>query len=789
MLSIKNNQDKLDFSISCGGNMRDSDGNFIPVRIEEHSAQLSKNRGAAYQKAFSRGLINVLSCTTTMEMGIDLGDLSCIYLTNLPPDIANYRQRAGRAGRRAGSTAYVLTMLGTQQYSDNYFFEHAEKMLFAPVRPPRIYLENPVYRARHLRAEALHQFLQWNQNQLLDKIEPDGGQNVECKAERTAYFFHGVFSSYDRQRHHYCISTVFHPLKKRLSAWLAENPQVPRLDQDLNYDPAKDLVWQLTEGTECPLPQQDRNNPEEVRKLGGIREIEHGGLTCSLDEKLKQFLQCLGINNEPHSGDCVGKDAHAYLQNDQTITQLCTNKILPKYGFPVDLIKLRANDADGFTSETSELQRSRDIGIYEYAPGMQVAVDKRIIESEKPLIFMDGRFQAATPERSQWFQCSNKYCKQVYTDVRTECAICHAQCNAFSVTRPDAFRAKRARFVSVDGYINQEKGTPYLATTSDFNYGEMKEVIPGALRTTLIRGGEIIFLNRGKEERGFEWESDRDAEGNQQQIGPAALYQKINTDVVYWALPNNIQWSWETQGQEADMERRIKAIRSAAEALQIAITKVLQIRDSEIRTFLRNDNRVQGPLGIVIFDTTPGGSGILSNLVISDEVDDAANNRRRSIIAEIIKTAIEICRGCSCNADFDPNLKPVHINEWLNDRNGKRPSASCYKCLRSYQNQYFHDSLDRFDAMVVLRTMLPENQLDTLINLPEENPVPTARQETPEADAESPDQTALPELPDGFIPMQEEYEPIGARCFMRNGQIIVFSANDRRENILGIEEE
>ena len=730
---------------------------------------------AAYQRAFSRGLINVLSCTTTMEMGIDLGDLSCIYLTNLPPDVSNYRQRAGRAGRRAGSTAYVLTMLGTQKYSDNYYFEHAEEMLFAPVRPPRIYLENPVYRARHLRAEALHLFLQWNQNRgALAKIAPAGGQDVECKAARTAYFFHGVISSYDRVGHHYRISTVFHPLKERLAAWLAENPQVPRLDQDLNYDPAKDLVWQLTEGTTCPLPLGDRDNPEKVRELGGIREIEPGGLTCSLDEKLRDFLQNLlqnrhGINdplpNNNLVGRVVGRDAHAYLQNDQTITQLCTNKILPKYGFPVDLIELQANDADGFTSETNELQRSRDIGIYEYAPGMQVAVDKRIIESEKPLIFVDGTFQAATPENHQWSQCSNKYCKQVYTDGSATCPICHAQCNAFSVTRPDAFRAKRARFVGVDGYINQEKGTPYLATTSDFNYNGMTAVIEGngaAMKTTLIRGGEIIFLNRGRGDEGFQWRPDDDGNqqqnGNQQQIGPSALYQKINTDVVYWALPDNIRWTWETQGQMVNMkdrmERRIKAIRSAAEALQIAITKVLQIRDSEIRTFLKNDNRPYGPLGIVIFDTTPGGSGILSNLVISNEVDAAANARRRSKIAEIIKTAIEICRGCTCNAEYDSNWRPVHINEWLNDPNEKRPSASCYKCLRSYKNQYFHDSLDRFDAMAVLRAMIPEDRLDELINQPEGNPVPAARQEIRGADPVQPQTTAAAAVTNnGFIPL------------------------------------
>ena len=73
----------------------------IPIRIEEHTAQIAKKRGAAYQKAFASGLVNVLSCSTTFEMGVDLGDLTCVFLANLPPAVANYRQRAGRpaAGR------------------------------------------------------------------------------------------------------------------------------------------------------------------------------------------------------------------------------------------------------------------------------------------------------------------------------------------------------------------------------------------------------------------------------------------------------------------------------------------------------------------------------------------------------------------------------------------------------------------------------------------------------------------------------------------------------------------
>ena len=70
-----------------------------PLRIKEHTAQLSKDQQKNYQQAFIDKKINALSCSTTFEMGVDLGDLETVYLRDVPPSPANYVQRAGRAGR------------------------------------------------------------------------------------------------------------------------------------------------------------------------------------------------------------------------------------------------------------------------------------------------------------------------------------------------------------------------------------------------------------------------------------------------------------------------------------------------------------------------------------------------------------------------------------------------------------------------------------------------------------------------------------------------------------------
>ena len=57
----------------------------LPARIEEHTAQLSSERAREIQSDFVAGRVNVLSCTTTFELGVDVGDLRAIFMRNVPP--------------------------------------------------------------------------------------------------------------------------------------------------------------------------------------------------------------------------------------------------------------------------------------------------------------------------------------------------------------------------------------------------------------------------------------------------------------------------------------------------------------------------------------------------------------------------------------------------------------------------------------------------------------------------------------------------------------------------------
>src|SRR5690606_10825123 len=75
----------------------------------EHSGQLSREKLHQIETNFNTGRLNILNCSTTMEMGVDISDISAVINNNVPPQAANYLQRIGRAGRRFENKVLALT--------------------------------------------------------------------------------------------------------------------------------------------------------------------------------------------------------------------------------------------------------------------------------------------------------------------------------------------------------------------------------------------------------------------------------------------------------------------------------------------------------------------------------------------------------------------------------------------------------------------------------------------------------------------------------------------------------
>lgn len=143
----------------------------VAIIAGEHTAQLNASqsdevfsKGEEHELLFQdvdpgvpspgeqpRAAIDVLSCTTTMEVGIDIGTLSGVALRNMPPSRASYQQRAGRAGRRGNAVATVIAF-GSADSHDEHYFAEPDAMIRGAVVDPVLTLDNTEITRRHVTA-------------------------------------------------------------------------------------------------------------------------------------------------------------------------------------------------------------------------------------------------------------------------------------------------------------------------------------------------------------------------------------------------------------------------------------------------------------------------------------------------------------------------------------------------------------------------------------------------------------------------------------------------------------
>jgi superfamily II DNA/RNA helicase len=117
----------------------------------EHTGQVKNEDRQEREELFRAGKIGALYCSPTMELGIDISDLSVVHMRNVPPNPANYAQRSGRAGR-SGQGALVFTYCASGSPHDRHYFTHKEQMVAGAVAAPQLDLCNEELLRSHINA-------------------------------------------------------------------------------------------------------------------------------------------------------------------------------------------------------------------------------------------------------------------------------------------------------------------------------------------------------------------------------------------------------------------------------------------------------------------------------------------------------------------------------------------------------------------------------------------------------------------------------------------------------------
>ncbi|MBQ9057874.1 MAG: DEAD/DEAH box helicase [Atopobiaceae bacterium] len=616
----------------------------LPIKIEEHTAQLSTSSAREIQSGFIKGEVNVLSCTTTFELGVDVGDLRSIFMRNVPPTTANYTQRAGRVGRRAGMPGYAITFARLRPH-DVAFYKNPVSMITGATRVPVCYLENEQIARRHIFAVALSEFFREEGNTNKSKLYND-------------------FLSLDSENpqgltevHQYLMS---HPEKveEQLDSLFKDNTV---LTQMLGIE---DWGWinSLT-GQECIGAN------EGMGRLTRTHLIKHSDYERVMD----------GIRRADGRGDNKSVKslygAKERLEQEKTIAILADGGVLPKYGFPTDLVELHLPSSSGFSGDGYlQLQRGMRQAVREYAPGAEIVAGKKLWKSvgiRRPKgqdLIIRNYGKCPHCEAFAW-PIEN------YSD-EYKCQVCDNPVNL-----------KRRMLIPSFGFEGEEqtKGIglhrPRAKGYTEVHFSQhwpleavakSIEFCGGRIGSRYAGNAELCLVNNASN-RGFHVCSYCGAASTDGKNIQHRYFCPQDSSKPWITRYNALGASFTSDVLELSFEmdypvtKDIEAWESVMWAVFAAASQMLEIPETELGGTMYIDSR--GNRSIMIYDNVPGGAGHAKQLF--EEVPN------------LIERAYKIVSECTCGEE-----------------------TCCYGCIANYYNQARQHVLSRGSAVEILKVLL-----------------------------------------------------------------------------------
>ena len=624
----------------------------------EHTGQVSADRREARERSFNSGELSILFCSPTMELGVDIKDLSVVHMRNVPPTPANYAQRSGRAGR-GGKAALVLAFASHGNVHDQYFFQNKRDMIAGAVAPPRIDIVNKELIEAHL------------QSTWLSIVKPELGRSVAEVLELAEV-------GYPVRRD---IMEQLRTTEKRLEEILdAFRAVIASAGAELAGTPWYSRAWSDDIAHSAP-----RRFDEAFNRW---REL-YKAATDQRDTARKIIDNPRATRRERDVADQREREARREIQlllNEGGFTEsdfyvyryLANERFLPGYNFP--RLPVRALVATG--NQAQSIDRARFLGLVEFGPGNTLYHEgrkHRVASVVVPAGGVEGRLTRA------------KLCNSCgYVHPRDEadvdlCVHCGTRLDGATSQFPQALfeqptvRAQRWTRITSE---EEERVREGYVTTTHFRTvrgaGQERrtfvEPATGAaiLSAIYLPQAQLWRINHGwrksSEQTGFiidstsgRWRAGEDAgDDDNGDPGGGTLMTGLKP---YVTDSRNILLLRPSTGSPIEEG----FLRSLAYALRRAVQIEYQIEEQEVAVELigREENQ-----NLLFWEAAEGGIGVWERLI-------ADPKEFRNLAAR----ALEL----------------LHFSSDTGEQQGwdERCRVACYDCLLSYSNQPDHRHLNR----------------------------------------------------------------------------------------------
>jgi DEAD/DEAH box helicase domain-containing protein len=631
----------------------------------EHSAQQLDTKLKKLEDKFSQGELNILSCSTTMEMGVDIGNISVVVMNNVPPSSANYLQRAGRAGRRSETKALALTFCAPTPIGA-YAMENPMWALKHKMAGPSLAFNSRPLAERHINAYFLGKF-----------IRKSGGINVSEKLED--FFFNGQNGA--KPFIEEFISWLDHLITKCGDGDILSeiNPGLIKLKQNT---PLKDFsTLQLIFITKA--------NAERIKEKTETKKLNY---ETNLQQKSSDF----GVDSPAYRA--VNRQFMIFLK-EPVIGYLGEEGFIPSAGMPTGVVSFEtAAVSDIITKQGKKVFKNESEipnpsfhilrALTEYAPGNNIVIDGWSYRSSGILMSNDNQNQSRRNIIQSCRSCGYQRILETEQNIKDECPECknHALrgLNFTGNETPPVF----TEMIEPAGFAVDFYSVPDRQISERSNAQFVKPLLlgvdhwPSDSQTAIydirysVENAEILYYNMGKG-KGYavclhcgktEFSRDDLADHARLRGGKKDDQNKDNTctgNHTNGAIKENVILGGRFHTDFCEIRFRKEDLKysndeSLIYSLGVILTKVfcsyLGVEESELSFGVKQYREY---CSIFIFDTAKGGAGYAVKFTDYAE--------------EIFEEAYIKLKDCSCK-------------------------KACTKCLIDRNSQWFMQKLDRYKA-------------------------------------------------------------------------------------------